>query len=487
MIEISRPRSVSMALIGVLLIVALAASALLATWISKAASAAHTPSVSTSLAAIAAITVPGTVPVPYVLGTYLSGGSLASGAALACALGFVADEDFDGTKGNALDHGWVQATDTPLIFDLGFKSRSALLFPSVDHGPVIYESLESTVWGSNNPDAAFPAGWTLAALTKVYEDGFIDSECADESDDYASLWTFPGTDVFQYIAVHANSSIEIAPYNAEDNSCTDEGVWCSGDNEVDAVGAPAIQVDKHWSQTDVCFERNNDPLNDDEASEDPIDFYDPLEVAVPPTLYLTWAEGLEAYNNDEDDQLNEDPSECGGVPSLGTHLLTDEDGNYQIQAVVKKNLTVSSYNPGQVYAVSTVKVGTANLGLQITENYSDCTTPVALPLLTLNPKVGGGGGSVVVVILDATGDPVQVLDATSLGVVVTDTTATVTLGPQAAGTTIMVYVKFGPGQKDLPFVAGSCENRISAHILYEDDAVGAADAATAVLQLTAKP
>jgi len=45
---------------------------------------------------------------------------------------------FNGERGNAVDHGWVQSTTTPVIFDLGFTSNSAILLPSIDHGPAIY-------------------------------------------------------------------------------------------------------------------------------------------------------------------------------------------------------------------------------------------------------------------------------------------------------------------------------------------------------------
>ena len=87
---------------------------------------------------------------------------------------------------------------------------------------------------------AFPAGWTLGSLTRVYADGFVDSACATESDEHASLWVFPPGQTYQYIAVQANKSMEITPFNAVTNDCAGthgDTVWCSFDNEVDAVGA----------------------------------------------------------------------------------------------------------------------------------------------------------------------------------------------------------------------------------------------------------
>jgi len=71
---------------GVVVVIAMAALILFAANRDPSpVQAGHGAVVSTSLAAIAAITVPGTVPGPYVLGTYLSGGSLLSGTTPACS------------------------------------------------------------------------------------------------------------------------------------------------------------------------------------------------------------------------------------------------------------------------------------------------------------------------------------------------------------------------------------------------------------------
>ncbi len=286
-----------------------------------------------------------------------------------------------------------------------------------------------------------------------------------------------------------------APFRLEDLECDNEtfapvglgAIWSQDayDRILNAWEIPADQcasggggspprVTKHWSQTNVCFERDND--GDGKVSEDPIDF-----TIDPATGLLTVP-----FDNDGDGVANEDPSECPGGTSLGTPLVQDAAGEYQIEAVVKKDGTVSSYNPGQVYAVSTVEVLSAIAGLVITENYVDCTSTVP-DLLTLNPAPGGGGGSVVVVILNGAGVPVQVLDATSPEVVETATNAVVTLGPQAAGTTIKVYVKFAPGLKGftLAAAANSCTNENWAQVL-DGLVLGPPITATAVLELTAK-
>jgi hemolysin type calcium-binding protein len=200
--------------------------------------ASHTAFVSTSADSIADITVPGTMQ-PARLGTRVSGGDQ-TGTSPADAYRGEADAVFDPAASESLDHRWVSSSATPAIWDLRARSGSALVFPSIDHpvvSPAPYESLESTVWGSNDPTAPFPGSWTLASLTRVYADGWTDVGTAAESDDFASLWVFPAGR-FRYIAVYANSSMEIAPEVSAENDCSGEGVWCSNDNQIDAVGAP---------------------------------------------------------------------------------------------------------------------------------------------------------------------------------------------------------------------------------------------------------
>jgi hypothetical protein len=228
-----------------------------------------------------------------------------------------------------------------------------------------------------------------------------------------------------------------------------------------------FDVTKRWSFTNVCFELDND--DDGLISEDPVNF-DPTTGA--------------PIDDDGDGLSNEDPSECPAGTSLGQNLPAGVGADYRIQAVVKKDGTVSSYNPGQMYAVSTVQVLGALTGLRITEDYSGCTG--ADGFLALNPAPGKGGGSVVVVV-EVGGVAVQVLDANSPEVAKTDDEAVITLGPQAAGAVIHVYVKFKPGLKGTTFAPDSCINHNIAQRL--DDAgnpVGAPIDATASLEVVAK-
>lgn len=200
-----------------------------------------------------------------------------------------------------------------------------------------------------------------------------------------------------------------------------------------------LDVTKHWSQTDVCFLEGGDPAE-----------------------------------------------ECPDGTSLGTPLATDADGDFQIEAVVNGKGNVASYNPGQIYAVSTVEVLGDVGGLTISEIYENCTTDTGM--LTLNPAPGRGGGSVVVVVLDENGDPVQIHDAKSPEVMADDGQAIVDLGPLDAGTTILVYVKFGPGLKGEPFPGDTSCTNINAAQAFDETGLEFGDliSDTAVLELTEK-
>ena len=181
---------------------------------------------------------------------------------------------------------------------------------------------------------------------------------------------------------------------------------------------PALVVEKDYRYTNVCFEKDND--GDGDFNEDPIDGVD----------------------NDLDGRLDEDPVDCEET-SLGTLLPIDTDGDYIVEAVVKKNNKVKSYNPGQYYAVSTVNVLMDTDELTIEEKWCECTG-----ISALSPEKGGGS---VVIVQVGPDDPdevaYQILDAKSEEVTVVDCKATAVLEDVSAGTTILMYVKFGPAMK----------------------------------------
>jgi hypothetical protein len=214
---------------------------------------------------------------------------------------------------------------------------------------------------------------------------------------------------------------------------------------VGGVPAEDVEVTKDYRFTNVCFERDDD--RDGKFSEDPLDWSD------------TNGDGL----------IDEDPIDCPDGTSLGIPLPQDGAENYIVEAVLKRNGTVSSYNPGQYYAVSTVEVLTDLETLWISEHYGDCTEDPK-KLSALNPKKGGG--SVVIVEVGPDGVARQIADAKSPNVEITDDNtngvpdnAEVYLENVPADTTILMYVKFGPGLKGLPLPSEElrvCENTNSA-------------------------
>ncbi len=260
-----------------------------------------------------------------------------------------------------------------------------------------------------------------------------------------------------------------------------------------SLAVTMVRVSKDYRYTNVCFERDNDndgrftedpaePRLDNDADgrfdEDPVDGIDndgDLRIDEDPS---------EQVDNDGDGLLNEDGIDCPGGTSLGTPLPRDGAGVYTLEAVVKKDGTVSSYNPGQYYAVSTVEVVTPIPNLTIDELFGLCTETLPGnpgPISALNPAWGmeqeTGGGSVVIVVVGPDGVARQVFDATSPNVTITDNVkpgppGILQPGPNGvpddahafvpprvpgqlipAGIKVMMYVKFSPGLKDKQFAA----------------------------------
>ena len=208
--------------------------------------ATHTPYLSLTTASVEAITVPGLVPGPYNLGTYVSGGDY-SGISQPDAWGFQTGGTTVPASANALDHKGVFYYALPVVWDLGSAQSSALLFPIIDHGPIPNEGVEVTVWGSNNASDPFPGAWTIAELTTIYADGWVDVGAAQESDDMASLWTF-GSGTYRYVAVYANRSVEFTPDSSEYDDCPSEPGWCSEEAEIDGRLSQIQRVDAHTNR-----------------------------------------------------------------------------------------------------------------------------------------------------------------------------------------------------------------------------------------------
>ena len=223
---------------------------------------------------------------------------------------------FTPSRANRLDHGWIQPTTSPVIWDLGLPSNSAIVFPAIDHppmGPAANEALEFTVWGSNDPNAPFPGGWALGTLTRIYAEGWVDVGAAEESDDFASLWTFPGT--FRFVAVYANFSIHISPDPGPfENQCGGQGAFCSFDAEIDAVGRPNLFPIANAGPDKTTAEGNRVSFNGSE-SFDPDG--DPL------TYEWDFGDGSRC------------PPNCGDTDTQNpTHRYAD-NGNFTVTLTVK--------------------------------------------------------------------------------------------------------------------------------------------------------
>ena len=71
---------------------------------------------------------------------------------------------------NGIDNLWIQTSGTigESVWDLGAASTKAAIFNTIDHGPLPYEAIESTVYLSNDL-----VNWTQAVVEKVWLEGFM--------------------------------------------------------------------------------------------------------------------------------------------------------------------------------------------------------------------------------------------------------------------------------------------------------------------------
>jgi hypothetical protein len=311
--------------------------------------------------------------------------------------------------------------------------------------------------GNNGGGDVFRADSTTDPLTFI--DQFTSGDLREEDMECDPV-TFAPTEVMWVRTTPQGGLFPdvITAYEIEPGTCT-------------LGGGGVLAVDKDYRFTDVCFEKDDDM--DGEFSEDPVNF-DPVT-------------GL-PIDDDGDGLFNEDDTECPDGTALGMPLpmVAGPDGldRHTVFAVLKKNGTVSSYNPGQYYAVSTIDVLIDIDELIIWEDYSDC---VDKELSALNPPKGGG--KVVIIMVGPDGIAKQIMDAKSPNVTVTGGTAHAhIMKPIPAGTTVLMYVKFGPGLKNMPvppFDANTCINENSADAQIGDAVFS--ESATADLMVRPKP
>jgi hypothetical protein len=109
-----------------------------------------------------------------------------------------------------LDHFWLQGdTYHPITwqFTTGYNAFAA--FPGIDHGPVPEESLEYTLWASNDL-----SNWEEGKITGVSQSGWdLTNTFIGHSDDYTGLWGF--TQNYKYL--RATTGDHLLPhYNSPD-------------------------------------------------------------------------------------------------------------------------------------------------------------------------------------------------------------------------------------------------------------------------------
>jgi hypothetical protein len=131
-----------------------------------------------------------------------------------------------------------------LVFDLGGASNRVVLFPANDHGPQPCESIEYTVYLTNNPFSrdlienpttagADPAKWNRARLSRIFLEGWkkvrpgVDPGLAYtiEADSFTSVWSLPCGITFRYVGVISGNDGKDLPACGFD----------SDDSELDAV------------------------------------------------------------------------------------------------------------------------------------------------------------------------------------------------------------------------------------------------------------
>ena len=181
----------------------------------------------------------------------------------------------DGTGGSYLP--WEG-----MVFDLGGPSNKVALFAENDHGPQPCESLEYSVYLSDNPYARSaitdpatagvdPQQWNRAVLSKIYTNGFVQirppdpaghgATCGDtatfsvEEDSFVQVFSLPCGITFRYAAVIAGNDALDFPGCGYDSSeaeidavagLTEQGAGvcpdADGDHFVDCkcAGAPAV-------------------------------------------------------------------------------------------------------------------------------------------------------------------------------------------------------------------------------------------------------
>ena len=87
------------------------------------------------------------------------------------------------------------------VFDLGFQASKVAVFPTIDHGPIPQEAIESTVYLSNDQ-----VTWIQAVVQRVWLEGFIADGEPNAWDGYWDGFTYAvgladPTQTFRYASI----------------------------------------------------------------------------------------------------------------------------------------------------------------------------------------------------------------------------------------------------------------------------------------------
>ena len=127
--------------------------------------------------------------------------------------------------GDTTDFHWVHETSGAFagpsagtMWSFGGFGTDFILYPSIDHGPVPLESLETTLYGSADGGAS----WTPGRIITLYEQGF---SAISIDDDVAQRWRFSSA----VNMISATAGLQQGAYT-----------FASADTEIDAIGMVAV-------------------------------------------------------------------------------------------------------------------------------------------------------------------------------------------------------------------------------------------------------
>lgn len=181
-----------------------------------------------------------TDPAGLIYGTYIQGAE-DGGVSNPTNYSYVLDGG-PAANGNARDWLWLQDTggsvadaQTGLWYDLGGQANKLVVFPIVDHGPVLEESFEYDVFMSDDK-----VNWTEATLETLYDQGWDANPSI--TDGYTTVWTLGLNQTFRYASVAwGNPGNPDPSYRYADGDCEIDavaGLQADG-SSVDPVPEPA--------------------------------------------------------------------------------------------------------------------------------------------------------------------------------------------------------------------------------------------------------